>query len=230
MMTPFDWQEGITHRAQFIESRLKAGIPVAAASTPDGIIIATYRTHTTKLFEIYDRLVYSAVGMQSDIESIRVAAVDYCHQEGFRRSEEDVTIQRVVTQISEPVKKSFGDFRGAPAVVRSLFAEVNEQPESDKFFILDYDGDYAVHQKNAMLAGSDEATQIMREAIEGVDFLESKQDDAIAQLREAVIKGMDPTGEFASQSKLPELCFEAILMSRDSSLNRRFQIIEGPNI
>lgn len=230
MMTPYDWQESMAHRAQFVEGRLASGIPVAAASTPEGILIATYRTHITKLFEIYDRLVYSAIGQQSDIEAIRVAAVDFCHQEGFRRSEEDVTIQRTVTQISAAIKQSFGDFRTVPAVARNLFAEVNESPDQDRFYILDFDGDYAVHQNNAMLAGTPEAVAVMREAIAGVEFSKIKTIDALAQLREAVIKGMDPQGSEAAESRLPELCFEAAIISRDSTKNRRFRFLESPEL
>lgn len=227
MMTPYDWQEGMGHRAEFVASRLRAGVPVVAASVPEGILMATYRNQASKIFEIYDRLVYSAIGLQSDVEGVRVAAVEYCHQEGYQRSEEDVTIQRVVMHLSRPLKDAFGSFQSAPAVVRTIFAEVAETPEEDRIFVLDYDGDYTVCNRVGLVAGSVEAYGAMEEALDGVDFNSVPTVDALAQMREAVLKGMDPGGEKAGESLLPELAFEAVLMRRDDSRSRRFTYLEG---
>lgn len=225
MLTPYDWQEGIGHRAQYVEGRLASGIPVAAASIPDGIVLATFRAQSGKLFEVYDRIAYSAIGLQSDVEALRVAAVEFSHQEGFRRSEEDVTVPRVVTHLSEPLKRAFGDFRMSPVVVRGLFGEVNELPDKDKFYLLDYDGDYHLRRNLAFLAGTREAMLAMVEAVEGVNFAEAKQEDALAQLREAVVKGLDPTGERAVAGEIPEFTFEAALLSRSNGRARRFKLL-----
>ena len=67
MFTPYDWQEGIGNRASYIESRLAQGAPVLAKSLPDGILLFTYRRQAKKIYEVYDRIVYSGVGQQSDI-------------------------------------------------------------------------------------------------------------------------------------------------------------------
>ena len=228
MMTPYDWQEGIGHRAQYVEGRLKTGIPVVASSVPDGVLVATYRSQTPKIYEIYDRLVFSAIGLQSDVEAIRVAAIEFCHQEGFRRSEEDVTIQRTVNNLTGPLKAAFGNFQAAPVVVRSVFAEVGETVDHDRFYVLDYDGDYTVCKHKGIVAGSEEAMAAMEKALERVDFDTAKTVDALAQMREALVKGMDPSGERAAASELEELTFEAVLMSRSPERSRRFTVIEGP--
>ncbi|MDI9637292.1 hypothetical protein QPK87_10200 [Kamptonema cortianum] len=227
MLTPYDWQEGMGHRSQFVESRLQSGVPVAAVSIPEGILLATFRYQSSKVFEIYDRLAYSALGMQSDVEAIRVAAVEFTHHEGFRRSEDDVTIQRLVTHLSEPLKKSFGDFRMAPVVIRGLFCEVNESIDKDRFYVLDYDGDYHLLRKIAFVAGSNEARDAMVEAVDKVDFSKAKREDALAQLREAVLKGMDPDGGKAAQSELQELTFEAAILRRDGKWARRYHVLTG---
>lgn len=230
MLTPYDWQEGIGHRAQYVESRLKAGVPVVAASVADGIVVATFRAQASKIFEIYDRLVYSAIGLQSDVEAIRVAAVEFAHQEGYRRSEDDVTIQRMVTHLSSPLKSAFASFNGAPVVVRSLFAEVGETVEDDRFYVLDYDGDYRICRSMGAVAGTDAAYEAIEKAVAGVDFATAVTTDAVAQLREAVLKGMDPGGELAAGSELPELSFEAVLMRRDKSRERRFSVLAGDDL
>lgn len=229
-MTPYDWQENMGHRAQFVEGRLAGGIPVAVASVPEGIVMATFRSQAGKLYELYDRLAFAAIGIQSDVEAVRVAAVEFCHQEGFRRSEEDVTVQRVAMKISEPVKRTFADFRMAPAVVRCLFAEVNETPEQDLFYVLDYDGDYSVSRGGCCVTGSGEAKAAMSAAMAGVDFSSAATVDALAQLREAVVKGMDPDGSKAAAGEIPELVFESAILRRDGKWARRFAHIEGRTI
>jgi proteasome alpha subunit len=227
MVTPYDWQENIGHRSRFVEARLETGIPVAAASIPEGILVASFRYQASKLYEIYDRLLYSAIGMQSDVEAVRVAAVEFCHQEGYRRSEDDVTVQRVATHLSQPIKQAFGDMRISPMVVRALFAEVGETVDQDKYYAIDFDGDYSVYKHKFFLAGSPEAGQTMGKAVEGFDFATSNRDDAIAQLREAVVKGMDPDGSKAVAGELPELTFEAAILVRGESRVRRFVRLAG---
>lgn len=152
MLTPYDWQESIGNRAQYIEGRLEQGLPVLAASVADGILLVTRFRQSPKLFEIYDRLAFGAIGQQSDVESIRTGAIDFAHQEGYSRSEADVTIQRVVAGLSTPLKRAFGDLGVAPVVARCLFAEVGPNPERDRFFVLDYDGDYRELSGSAVLA------------------------------------------------------------------------------
>jgi len=71
MFTPYDWQEGIGNRAQYIEGKLAQGVPVLAISLSEGILIFTYRRQSRKICEIYDRLVFAAIGQQSDVEARR---------------------------------------------------------------------------------------------------------------------------------------------------------------
>lgn len=228
MVTPYDWQEGIGHRAQYVESRMSAGVPIAAASIPDGVLVATFRKQASKVYEIYDRLIYSAIGMQSDVENVRVGAIEFCHQEGYQRSEQDVTIQRLVSHISRPLKAAFGDFSTSPIVVRALFAEVADDIENDRYTILEYDGDYFNTKGVCLVAPNEESFLAMRVALEGVDFTKIKQVDALAQLRESVLKGMDPDGSRAAAGEMPELSFEAAIMIRGEGKTRRFQRLGDP--
>src|SRR3569832_1637489 len=76
VFTPYDWQEGIGNRAQYIEGKLAQGLPVLALSLAEGILLFTYRRQARKIYEIYDRLIFAGVGQQSDVEALRIAAVD----------------------------------------------------------------------------------------------------------------------------------------------------------
>lgn len=162
MLTPYDWQEGIGHRAAFIEGRLVQGAPVLALSINEGIVVFSYRRHARKIYEVYDRLAYSAIGQQSDIEALRIAAIDFAHQEGYNRSERDVTIRRVVSALSGPIKRAFADFSAPPFVVRSLFVEVCETPGDDTFAILDYEGDFTMRKHFSYVAGTEEHNEALK--------------------------------------------------------------------
>ncbi len=224
MFTPYDWQEGIGNRAQYIEGKLEQGVPVVAISLAEGILVFTYCRQSKKIYEIYDRLIFAGIGQQSDVEAMRTAAVDFAHQEGYNRSEQDVTVQRVATALSAPLKKAFSDFSVAPLVARTLFGEVNASPDEDIYYTLDYDGDYQVSRGSAVLVGSDE----MVLAFEGkFDKLRGeKPEKAVESLRavwdEAVKQEDRPLSE-----NLEGLNPEAVLLERSDLRDNRFRVMLG---
>jgi len=225
MITPYDWQEGISHRASFVESRLQGGTPVVAASVKEGILMLTARRQANKIYEIYDHLMVGMVGQQSDVEALRVAAIDFSHQEGFQRSEQDVTIQRVISAISTPLKRAFSDFNTSPFVIRALFAEVGAEPDKDSFFVLDYDGDYTLRRGAAYISGAeDEANSLY----EGLAVLKDKVHtlkDARGILEAAWAKGVDPSGAKDFKALTENLTPEIVLLTRDATVSR-FQRID----
>ena len=223
MLTPYDWQEGIGNRAQYIEGKIAQGAPVLALSRPEGILLFTYRRQARKIYEIYERLVFSGIGQQSDVEAIRNAALEFASKEGFQRSEEDVTIQRVVSAMSAPLKRAFADFGSAPAVARSLFAEVGERPEDDVYYVLDYDGDYAVSKGRAAVAGTLEIGETLDRAL--ADVGEGSLDETIEMLRPVWAKAVDPESE--KDDATVGLTVEAALMDRRPGRENRFRLLTG---
>ncbi len=128
VFNPFDYNEATRHRRDSVEDRLREGSPVVGISYDKGLLLLTVRRTQRKVFEVYDRLIYSAIGNQSDIEAIRVGAIDVAHKEGYDRSPDDVTIQRIVGfALSPPLKRLFGDtFNAQPAVIRAVFGELGK--------------------------------------------------------------------------------------------------------
>lgn len=224
MLTPYDWQEGIGNRAQYIEGKLAQGAPVLALSRPEGILLLTYRRQVRKIYEIYDRLAYSGVGGQSDVESIRSAALEFASKEGFSRSEDDVTIQRVVSAMSTPLKRAFADFGASPVSARSLFAEVGERPEDDVYYILDYDGDYSVTKGSAAVAGTFEVGESLERALADVPA-EGDLDATIEALKPLWSRAVDPEGEKSDATE--GLTLEVALMDRSPDRENRFRLIRG---
>jgi proteasome alpha subunit len=213
MITPYDWQEGIGNRAQYIEGKLEQGVTVVAVSVTEGILFYTRRRKAQKIYEIYDRVAFAAVGQQSDIEAVRMAALEFASREGFSRSEDDVTLPRIVTAVSNPIKRAFSDFGSAPVVARGILAEVNATPDDDQYYLLDFDGDYELRSRSVVALGPIEAEASLLAAVEGVTTLA----EALEKLGPAF------TALFPEDDPRHSLTPEAVLLRRDNLRDNRFQ-------
>ncbi len=217
MLTPYDWQEGIGNRAQFIEGRLAAGAPVLAVSLDEGILVFTYRKQAGKIYEIYDRLIYAGLGQQSDIEALRVAALEFASKEGYNRSEEDVTIQRVANAMSAAMKRAFSDFTSAPFVGRSLFGEVNETPQEDLYYAIDYDGDYTMHRLSCAITGKEDSAALL-DSLKDISP-STKADKALERLTELW------TSHVPEDGRPEDIKPEAVLLERSGERENRFRTL-----
>lgn len=167
MFTPYDYNEAIGHRKDAIEERLREGSPVVGLAYEGGLLLLTVRRSQRKIYEIYDRQMFSAIGMQADVENIRLAVIQQAHQEGFERSPDDVSLQRLVGfYLSPALKKAFGDqWSGVPFVIRAIFAEVARGKTGDVFYTLNYDGEFRQSTGAAVIAGTQAAEDRMLERI-----------------------------------------------------------------
>lgn len=224
MLSPYDWQESVSQRAQYIENRLKGGSPIVGLAIEAGTMIYTYRRHVRKIYEIYDCLMFSAIGQQADVESLRLTAVDFAHQEGFARSEEDVTIGRVVGfALSSPLRRAFGDITSTPFVVHALFAEMGDKPADDLFMTLVYDGDFTAHRNYAAIAGSEEAEARMGERLKSGYDASMSIEDAIKLADEAWRIGADLDGSGSPDEAIADGAHPEVgLLDRVSTHERRF--------
>jgi len=162
--SPYDWNESIQQRNEYIEDRLKDGSPVVALTYDGGLLMLSARQTQRKIYEIYDKLMFSAIGNQSDVEQIRRGAIDAAHQEGFQRSPDDVSVQRLVSfQISPAIKRVYSDPFAQPVVLKGIFAEMGKTPERDQLLILSYDGEFSPSPGHAVVAGTAYAEDRMQE-------------------------------------------------------------------
>ncbi len=162
--SPYDWNESIQQRNEYIEDRLKDGSPVVALTYDNGLLLLSARQTQRKVYEVYDKLMFSAIGNQSDVEQIRVAAIDVAHAEGFQRSPDDVSVQRLVSfRLSPAIKKIYSDPFAQPVVLKGIFAEMGKTPDRDVLMILSYDGEFSTSPGQAVVAGTAYAEDRMRE-------------------------------------------------------------------
>lgn len=180
--SPYDWNEAVRHRSEYVQNRLRDGSPVVGISALEGVLLVTVHRTQRKVFEIYDRLMYSAIGNQADIETVRNTAIDFAHREGYTRSPDDVSIQRLVGFAISPIlKRAFGEAFSGLFVIRALFAEMGKSPEQDEFFALNYDGEFIKSRRVAVVAGTEYAEEQAAKVLEeGYD--EPKSWDVAADL------------------------------------------------
>lgn len=168
--TPYDWQQTLRQKADYVEDRLQGGSPVVGLSCKEGVLLLTTRRTQRKAFEIYDRLAFAGLGNPSDLEAIRQLAVDFAHAEGYQRSPEDVSIQRVVGfAISPALKRSFADPFRTPLVLRGLFVQVGDRTADDLYFKLNYDGEFILQRRYGAVAGTEFAERYMERALSDED-------------------------------------------------------------
>ncbi len=143
---PHRWLQAINNRREYIEDQLKEGSPAIAMGCADGILMLSLGLDHQKIFEIYDRIGFSAIGHPADIEKLRSLAIDISHYEGFQRSAEDVTLRRLVNfSISTALKNAFEQVYGSPFIVKLLFAELGRTSQDDQMCSINYDGSFNRH-------------------------------------------------------------------------------------
>ncbi|MCX8103560.1 MAG: hypothetical protein N3E42_03850 [Candidatus Bipolaricaulota bacterium] len=239
--TPYDWQQTLRQKADYVEDRLREGSPVVGLSCHEGVLLVTVRrAQQQKIFEIYDRLAFAGLGNQSDLETIRQLAVDFAHAEGFARSPQDVSIQRVVgVALSPAMKRSFSDPLRLPLVVRGLFAQVGETPESDLFYLLNYDGEFSLAHRFGVAAGTEGAREAMERLCSTRTNKKILKHDAAIELaleawavgrREALAESASDWRAVLSQALKTGGTAEAALLERASRRERRFRFLSADEL
>jgi len=166
----YDWNNALRQRDEYVEDRLKDGSPIVAVSFDEGILLLTLRSAQRKIFEVYDRLMMGALGKQSDIEALRIAAIDTAHREGFERSPDDVSIQRLVGfALSPAIKRSYNDQQVIPLTIRAIFAELGRTAETDHLFVLGFDGEFKTLTGIAVAGGTPYAEEQAEEALRAAE-------------------------------------------------------------
>jgi proteasome alpha subunit len=245
MYSPYDWNQAIQHRSEYIDQRLRDGSPVVGLSLPEGQLLFTVRRAQRKIFDIYDRLMYGAVGSQSDVETIRLTAIDVAHQEGYTRSPDDVTAQRIVgLRISPAIRRAFGDQFATPLVIRAIFAELADRREEDQFFMLNYDGEFTISNRYAVVAGTRPAEERMVELVDRALEMVTGMPQAIRLAAEAwgtglqSIRRLDEEEEGGPDSDLAAVLREEIgrgtveigFLERQTTRENRFRLLPAADI
>lgn len=183
---PYRWVEAVANRREYIEEQLRTGSPCILLNYADGLLLLTASRQTQKLFEIYDRIGFAALGHPADIERMRLVAIDLAHIEGFNRAVNDVSLRRLVNfGMSPALKAAFEQVYGPPYIVRMLLAELGDDAEHDHVVKLEYDGSFVrseieVKEPFHVLAGT---TAVERQML---DYLVEQDGNPRRSLEDAI--------------------------------------------
>jgi proteasome alpha subunit len=207
---PYRWVEAVGQRRDYIEEQLKRSSPVIAQSVTEGILFFTFYRRMPKVFEVYDGIAMGAIGHPADIESARMMLLNAAHVEGFQRSPKDVTLNRLVLFVLAPrLKTAFEEVMSPPLIFRSILAETGPTPESDTFYLVDYDGNVNQAERQMVAAGTESSQGKALSRLKkgkGVHSLEK----SLPVLLEAFLYaslgddelGIDPSGNWVDPEKL----------------------------
>ena len=231
---PYRWLEAIGNRREYISEQMKGGTPVFALSRPEGILLLGVGIGHSKIFEIYDRHGFAALGHPVDIEKLRQAAIEAAHVEGFNRSAKDVTLRRLISfALSTTLKNSFEQIFSPPLIVESIFAELGDTPAHDILVRVHYDGHHHYETSGVLVAGNDR-----KKDAEAADWLRKhlKDSDSLNQAASLCLAVWQALGDEKSLADLPPpekplvaipgKTVEAALLDRKTAGPVRYRVLE----
>jgi proteasome alpha subunit len=176
---PFRWIEAISTRHSYVREKLAQGQPVIAVPFNEGALVMGFSPQGGKIFEVYDRIAMGGLGHPADVEKLRMTLLELAHIEGFNRSEQDVTIGRLLQfGIAPSLKQNFEEVQRAPYLVQLLLAEIGQEGEA-RFYRLNYDGHWETFKQGAVIAGNSKAAEWIARKIPDIDFAGMPLDQAL---------------------------------------------------
>jgi proteasome alpha subunit len=245
---PYRWVEAVANRREYVEDQLRRGSPIVLLNYADGLLLLTVSRETRKVFEIYDRIGFAALGHPADIERMRLVAIDLAHVEGFNRAVEDVSLRRLVNYgMSPALKSAFEQVFSAPYIVKMLLAELGDDSDHDLIVKLDYDGSLArseieLKEPFDVLAGSAKAEEAMLNyLVKHNNSPRRSLDDAIrlaAQAWAVGLNALDQKDEPAAEidpvkflrEQLKSRHVEAAVLDRTRPATSRFRLLDEKEI
>ena len=169
---PYRWLEAVRNRREYLEDQLAEASPVVGTQYENGVLLLTSTPGPRKLFEVYDRLAFAAVGHPADIEKLRQAIIDIAHLEAFNLSASDVSLRRLVSfGLGPMMKTAFDEIFHAPFIARIIVAELDPGEGLETFHTIAEDGSFAGQTAAAVVAGNPQSAEA---ALSALDVAEAR--------------------------------------------------------
>ncbi|MDA1193249.1 MAG: hypothetical protein O3A46_16355 [Candidatus Poribacteria bacterium] len=178
---PHRWLQAVENRTQYIERRLRAASPAIGLPYENGALLFTVCPHgQRKVYEVYDRLALAALGHPADVERLRMMAINLAHTEGFTRSADDVTLQRLLNfAIAPQVKASFDEVFRSPIIAKMLMVELTPNGAEPQFFTLNFDGNFTHRKRYGVAGGTSASEELMLKVLDDESPESTSLEDAL---------------------------------------------------
>lgn len=122
-------------REDYARKCIERGKDLVAMEYENGIVLVAENPHGTlnKISEIYDRIVFAAVGNHTEFEPLRYQGLQATEVKGYTYSREDVNAKWLANLYAQRLGLAFSQFEGKPLEVELLIAEVGEKDNFDNY-------------------------------------------------------------------------------------------------
>jgi proteasome alpha subunit len=224
--TPFyvSPEQQMKDRADYARKGIARGRSVVVLAYTEGILFVAENPSRAlhKISEIYDRIVFAAVGKYNEFENLRIAGVRLADLRGYSYDRRDVTGRGLANAYAQTLGTIFSSPVEKPYEVEIVVAEVGDTVEEDQIYRLTYDGSVADEHGFVVMGGSAEqiSSDLQQRYRDGMDLSE-----ALNLAVAALGRGRD-NGE--SRQLTPGL-LEVAVLDRNRPL-RKFKRIIGPQL
>ena len=202
-------------RADFARKGIARGRSVVVISCADGIALVAENPSPSlhKIGEIYDKIVFAAVGKYNEFESLRQAGVRYADVRGYSYDREDVTARGLASVYAQSLGAVF-TAEQKPFEVELAVAEVGPTQEEDHLYRLTFDGSIADEHSFVVMGGQAEKVS---SAIEGGWRSTLSFSEAVR----LALSGLAPAADSGESAKpMPARALEVAVLDRLSESTR----------
>ncbi len=164
-------------RADFARKGIGRGRSVVVVRYVDGILLVAESASPSlhKISEIYDRIVFAAVGRYNEFENLRIAGVRLADLRGYSYDRRDVTGRSLANAYAQTLGSIFSSAGEKPYEIEIFVAEIGDSPDDDQIYRLTYDGSVADEKGFAVMGGSAETvnTYLSAHYREGLGLVEA---------------------------------------------------------
>ena len=208
-------------RAEFARKNISRGRNVVVLSCADGVLLVAENVSSAlhKVYELYDRIGFAAVGKYNEFENLRTAGVRMADLRGYSYDRRDVNAASLAKAYAQTLGAIFSE-QTKPFEVEICVAGVGTGPEEDELYRLTFDG--SINDEPGYLAMGGDADQLKEVLAEGHDF-EAPLADAFALALRALSSDRGGNG---TRRELTTDVLEVAVLER-ARPGRAFRRIEG---
>ncbi|WP_199042491.1 proteasome subunit alpha [Glycomyces salinus] len=206
-------------RAEYARKNISRGRNVVVLSCADGVLFVAENVSSAlhKLYELYDRIGFAAVGRYNELENLRTAGVRMADLRGYSYDRRDVTASSLAKAYAQTLGAIFSE-QTKPFEVEICVAEVATRPEDDELYRLTFDG--SILDEPGHLAMGGQAEHLLEVLKDGHSY-EAPLADAFA----LALRALSSDGN-GSQRELTTDVLEVAVLERAGS-GRVFRRITG---
>jgi proteasome alpha subunit len=207
-------------RAEFARKNISRGRNVVVLSCADGVLLVAENVSSAlhKVYELYDRIGFAAVGKYNEFENLRTAGVRMADLRGYSYDRRDVNAASLAKAYAQTLGAIFSE-QTKPFEVEICVAGVGASPDGDELYRLTFDG--SINDEPGYLAMGGDAEHLVEVLSEGHDS-EAPLADAFALALRALSHG----GSNGTPRELTTDVLEVAVLER-ARPGRAFRRIEG---